>query len=97
MPHVVLELFIFRDHEFLYNRHKFSYDITVGITLRTDMKIPVIFLKIIFKRNKRRHYPLVTSGNLHILMKCRLIDICITILFQKKRNFRVTTRHLIFY
>ena len=96
MPHVVLELFIFRDHEILYNRDKFPYDITVGITFQTDKKIPVIFLKIIFKRNKQRH-PLVTSGNLHILMKCRLIDICGTILFQKKRNFPVTTRDLIFY
>ena len=78
-----------------YNRDKFSFDITVGITFRTDKKIPVKFLEIIFKRNKLKHYPLMISGNLHILIKCSLIDISVIILFRKS-NFRVT-RDLEFY
>ena len=49
---------------------KFPYDITVGITFRTDEKIPVKFLEIIFKKNKQKYYHLIISGNLHILMKC---------------------------
>ena len=54
------------------------------------------FLEIIFKRNKQKHYPLIITGNLHILMKYSSIDICVKILFQKS-NFPVTARDLIFF
>ena len=75
------------------------YDITVEITFRTDEKIPVKFLVlgIVFKKNKQKHYPLIISGNLDILMKCSFIDICVIIIMQKKSNFPVTARDLIFY
>ena len=68
--HVVFDSFIFQEHKILYNRGKFPYDITVGITFRTDKKTPVKFLEIAFKKNKQKHYPLIISRNLHILMKC---------------------------
>ena len=81
----------------MYNRDKCLYNITVGITFRTDKKIPVKFLEIVFKKNKQKHYPLIISRNLHILMKCSFIDICVIIIFKKKSNFPVTARDLIFY
>ena len=57
MQHVVFDLFTFQEHKILCNRDKFPYDITLGITFRTDQKIQVKFLGIIFKRNKQKHYP----------------------------------------
>ena len=96
MPHAVFDLFTFREQKFLYNWDKFPYDIIVGTTSRTNKKISVKFLEIIFKRNKQKHYPLIITGNLHILMKYSLIDICVKILFQKS-NFPVTARDLIFF
>ena len=81
----------------MYKQDKFPYDITVGITFRTDKKIPVKFLEIIFKNNKQKHYPLIISWNLHILTKCSFIDNCVIIIFQKKNNFPVTAHDLIFY
>ena len=97
MSHVVFDLFTFGEQNILYNRDKFPHDITVVITFRTDKKIPVKFLEIIFKNNKQKHYPLIISWNLHILTKCIFIDICVIILFQKKNYFPVTARDLIFY
>ena len=95
--HVVFDLFTFGEHKILYNRDKFSYDTTVGITFQTDKKIPVKFLEIIFKNNKQKHYPLIISWNLHILMKSIFIDICIFIIFHKKNYFPVIARDLIFH
>ena len=66
MAHLVFDLFIFQEYKFLYNRDKFPYDTTVGITSWTGEKIPVKFLEIIFKRNKQEHYPLIISGSPHI-------------------------------
>ena len=94
--HVVFDLFTFREHNILYNRDKFPCDITVGTTFRTDKKIPMKFLDIAFKKNKRKH-PKITSRNLHILMKYYFTDICVIVIFQKKSNFPVTARDLIFY
>ena len=76
---------------------KFLYDITLGITFRIDEKILVKFLEIFFKKNKQKHYPLIISGNLHILIKCSCTDICVIIIFQKKSNFPVAPSDLIFY
>ena len=50
MSHVVFDLFTFPEHKILYNRDKFPYDITVGITFQADKKIPVNFLEIISNR-----------------------------------------------
>ena len=86
-----------REHKILYNQDKFPYYITVEITFRTDKKIPLKFLEIVFKKNKQKHYPVIVSRNLHILMKCSFIDICVIIIFKKKSNFPVTARDLIFY
>ena len=66
------------------------------ITFQREKKIPVKLLEITFKRNKQKHYSLIISGNLHILMKYRFIDICVIILFQKS-NFSVTARDFIFH
>ena len=85
----------FQEHKILYNRDKFPYGITVGTTFPTDKKIPMNFLGIIFKTNKEKRYPLIISGNLHILMKYRFIDFCVIIIFLKKSNFNVTVRDLI--
>ena len=95
--HVLFDLFTFGEHKILYNRDKFSYGITVGITFRTDKKIPVKFLEIIFKNDKQKHYPLIVSWNLHILTKCSFINICVIIMFQQKNNFPVTAGDLIFF
>ena len=57
----------------------------------------VKFLEIIFRNNKQKYYTLINSWNLHILTKCSFIDICVIIIFQKKNNFPVTTRDLVFY
>ena len=70
---------------------------TVGITFQTDKKIPVKFSELIFNREiNKKHYSRTIRGNPHILMKCSLIDICDIILFQKKSNFPVAARDLIF-
>ena len=57
----------------------------------------VKFLEIIFRNNKQKDYTLITSWNLHILTKYSFIHICVIIIFQKKNNFPVTTRDLMFY
>ena len=62
MLHVVFDLFTFREHKILYDWDKFLGGITVGITFRTQKKIPVKFLDIAFKRNKQKHYLLIIPG-----------------------------------
>ena len=75
------------------NRDKSPYDITVGITLRTGNKIQLKLLENNFKRNKQKH--LIISGNLHILMKCSLIDICVIFYFRRRAIFLL--QHVIWY
>ena len=88
----MLYLFTFQEHKILYKRHKFPCDITLGITFRTHKKIPVEFLDITFKKNKQKHYLLMISRNLPILIKCSFIDICVITIF-KKSNFLVRSSH----
>ena len=97
MLHVVFDLFTFQEHKILCNREKFLCDISVGKTFPTHKKIPVKFLDIVYKKNIQKHYPLIISRNLHILMKYSFTDICAVIIFKKKSNFLVTTHHLLFY
>ena len=67
----------------------------MGITFRNDKKIPVKFLEIISNREIIKSIHSLTL--FPILVKCSLIDICVITLFQKKSNFPVTARDLIFY
>ena len=78
--------------KFCITETNFRNDITIGITFRTDKKITVKFLEIIFKNNKQKHYPLIILWNVHILTKGSFIDNCVFIIFQKKNNFPVTAR-----
>ena len=87
MSYVVFDLVTFREHIILYDREKFPYDITVGITFRTDKKIPVKLLEIVVKHNKQKHYPLIISRNFHILMKCSFIDIYLIIYLRRTAIF----------
>ena len=90
------ELFTFRENKILCNRDKFPVHIIVGIIFGTDVKIPVKFLEIIFKKNEQKHCSVIISWNFHILTKYFFIGIVINI-FQMKINFPVTARDLIFY
>ena len=54
-----------------------------------------ILRKIIFKKNKQKHYTLIISGNLHVLTKCSFIDNCVIIIFRKKSNFPIIACDLI--
>ena len=53
---------------------------SLGIIFRTYKKIPVKFLDTAFKKSKQKHFLLIISRNLHILMKCSFIDICVIII-----------------
>ena len=74
----------------MYHRNKFPYEITVGITFQENPGE-------VFRNYFQEKWINLFSGNLHIFMKWSFIDICVVILFQKKSNFAVTARGLIFY
>ena len=49
----------------------------------------ILDLEIIFKRNKQKHYPLIISCNLHILMKWSLLTFASSFYFRGSTCFYI--------